>query len=110
MQARLSRKGAGRGGAARDTGSVPEVIYVELLDEGVDVWAPVEAEPSPDGSFVLPESAPDDETWAFPPGARVICERRGADLLATALASEDLLACCPAGLRRFGDGAELHRV
>lgn len=64
------------------------VIYIELLDEGVEVYAPVEAESAPDGSYVLPRSAPEDQTWAFPPGARVTCERRGADMYATALAAE----------------------
>jgi hypothetical protein len=63
-----------------------EVIYVELLDEGVEVYAPVEAESAPDGSYVLPPSAPEDQSWAFPPGARVTCQRRGADLYATSLA------------------------
>jgi hypothetical protein len=64
------------------------VIYVELLDEGVGVYAPVEAESAPDGSYELPPSGAEDQTWAFPPGARVTCERRGADLYATSLAGE----------------------
>ena len=75
--------------AARDTSRIgSEVIFIELLDEGVEVYAPVEAESAPDGSYVLPPSAPEDQTWAFAPGARVTCERRGADLYAASLAAE----------------------
>ena len=47
-------------------------IYVEFLDEGVDVWRPVEA----GGVYRLPERSPAGETWAFAPGTRVRCERR----------------------------------
>ena len=35
-------------------------IYVELLDEGVVVYRPVEATPDPDG-VLLPATAPADE-------------------------------------------------
>jgi hypothetical protein len=49
-------------------------IYVELLDEGVTVYRPVEALPDRDGSFRLPESAPEGELWPFAPGSRVVCE------------------------------------
>jgi hypothetical protein len=52
-------------------------IYVRLLNEGVDVWRPVEAEPLPDGTFRLASSPPPpDEVWEFPPGATVRCERK----------------------------------
>jgi len=65
-----------------------QTIYVELLDEGVQVYRPVEATPHEDGSFQLPDSTPVDEVWAFEPGSRVFCELRdigGAErsLLAT---------------------------
>ncbi len=50
-------------------------IYVELLDEGVTVYRPVEATPESDGSFRLPNTAPAGERWRFEPGSRVICER-----------------------------------
>jgi len=36
-------------------------IYVELLDEGVVVYRPVEATPDPDGVLRLPATAPADE-------------------------------------------------
>ena len=53
-------------------------IYVALLDEGTDVWRPVEAEELRDGLFRIfsENSMPDDERWEFPQGAIVRCERR----------------------------------
>jgi hypothetical protein len=56
-----------------------ETIYVPLADEGVDVWAPVEAEAVGDNAFRLPDESPADETWQFPPGTTVVCERRWTD-------------------------------
>jgi hypothetical protein len=38
-----------------------QTIYVELLDEGVVVYRPVEATPNPDGVLRLPAPAPADE-------------------------------------------------
>ena len=50
-------------------------IYVALLDEGTDVWRPVEAEP--EGPFYrIVGSVPEAETWAFDPGSLVRCEPR----------------------------------
>jgi hypothetical protein len=53
-------------------------IYVALLDEGTDVWRPVEAEELRDGLFriISENSRPDDERWEFSPGSIVRCERR----------------------------------
>jgi hypothetical protein len=59
-----------------------DVILIELLDEGVQVWAPVIAKRLPNGLHVLPESSPRDQTWAIAPGSTVRCERRGPDLIA----------------------------
>jgi hypothetical protein len=53
-----------------------QTIYVELIDEGVDVWRPVEATPEADDTFRLPDEAPDGEAWQFPPGSIVRCELR----------------------------------
>jgi hypothetical protein len=61
-------------------------VYLELLDEGVDVWRPVQAERENDGIVRLPSDAPEDETCAFPPGSRVRCEHRDIGLVAVALA------------------------
>jgi hypothetical protein len=52
---------------------VTRIVYVELLDEGVEVWRPVEAVDDGD-TFVLPVTAPEGEHWAFSPGSRVRCE------------------------------------
>jgi hypothetical protein len=64
-------------------------VYVELLDEGVDVWRPVEAEAETDDIVRLPDTAPSDEHWAFGPASRVRCEWRdlgdGPVLVATGL-------------------------
>jgi len=53
-------------------------IYVGLLDEGTDVWRPVEAEELDNGRFriISENSSPDDERWEFPQGSVVRCERR----------------------------------
>ena len=50
-------------------------IYVYLLDENVDVWRPVEAEPVGDAFRIVGEP-PDDEKWEFQPGEVVRCETR----------------------------------
>ena len=52
------------------------MIYVELLDEGVDVWRPVEAEPVMGGLYRVIGPVPEDETWTFWPGSIVRCETR----------------------------------
>ena len=64
-----------------------EVIYVELLDEGVDVRAPVEAVAEGGGIYALPTTAPQDQQWALAPGSRVRCERHGDQIVAVALAN-----------------------
>jgi hypothetical protein len=46
----------------------PEEIYVRLLDEGVEVWRPVQAVRNGDGDFTIvgPALHPEGETWSFP--------------------------------------------
>lgn len=65
-------------------------VYVQLLDEAVDVWRPVVAVAEADDVYRLPDAAPTDGRWEFSPGARVRCESREFDgevvLVATALA------------------------
>ena len=54
-----------------------ERIYVPLLDEGVNVWRPAQAERLADGTYrILPNPDYDGtaEKWQFPPGSRVVCE------------------------------------
>jgi hypothetical protein len=62
-----------------------QTIYVRLLEENVDVWRPVEAEPQADGAFLLPAHAPPDEVWEFPPGSLVECEGRSGNFTASKL-------------------------
>jgi hypothetical protein len=52
-------------------------VFVKLLDEGVDVWRPVEATPLGDGRYRLvqpDEYDPATESWEFAPGSVVECE------------------------------------
>jgi len=65
-------------------------IYMPLLDEGTEVFRPVRA--SRDGAvFTILGPMPDEETWKFPPGNRVLCVSRefpdGNHLIATRLAA-----------------------
>lgn len=53
------------------------VVYVRLLDEGVDVWRPVPAAALSDGTFRLDQPNdydPQTEHWEFPPHTRVTCQ------------------------------------
>ena len=49
-------------------------IYIELLNEGVDVWRPVMATPLTSGTYRVEGEVPEGEEWAFNPGAVVRCE------------------------------------
>ena len=69
-------------------------VYVRLLDEGTDVSRPTDALDLGNGQFELlptPNYDAEIETWEFPPGSRVRCEKRsgarGEYLLATAFVS-----------------------
>ncbi len=71
------------------------VIYVRLLGEGVPVARPAYGELIRDNIFrILPTENydPDDETWEFPPGTIVRCERKvspdGEDTLLAVAISE----------------------
>lgn len=51
-------------------------IYIALLDEGVDVWRPVQAECLSGNTYRI-VSQPYDrsvESWQFEPGDMVLCE------------------------------------
>ena len=47
-----------------------------LLNEGVDVWRPVEATPVSTKTYRVEGEMPDDEEWAFAPGTVVSCESK----------------------------------
>ncbi len=53
-----------------------EQIYVALLNEGVDVWRPVQAVRLRENIYRILEQHYDSaiETWEFAPGEEVICE------------------------------------
>lgn len=67
-------------------------VYVELLDERMPVWRPVQAVHvvGDDYRIVSENLHPGDERWRFPSGAVVRCEERqlsrGPCLVAVALA------------------------
>ena len=65
-----------------------ETVYVELVDEGVQVWRPVRARSEGEHFRVL-STAPDGETWRYPWGSLVSCALRdigdGPVLVAVAL-------------------------
>jgi hypothetical protein len=67
------------------------VVYVKLLEEGVECWRPVEAERLTSGDYVVVGSneSDGDEIWEFSSGAVVRCEHRmlsgGPRLVAVAL-------------------------
>jgi len=59
----------------KDFNRAMETIYVALLDEGVDVWRPVEAQREGD-LYRIVGVVPETEKWVFSPGSLVRCEQR----------------------------------
>jgi hypothetical protein len=56
------------------------VIYVALLEEGTDVWRPVDSREERPGVYrILSTKSDPDEVWQFPKGSVVRCEERVAD-------------------------------
>jgi len=51
-------------------------IYVYLENEGTDVWRPVEALRESENIFQIITKPPDGESWQFPSGSRVMCEKK----------------------------------
>jgi hypothetical protein len=58
-----------------------DTIYVTLLDEGIDVWRPVEAQRlSPDTWLIVDQDYdPSTERWEFEPGTAVRCRKEKRD-------------------------------
>ena len=50
-------------------------IYMPLLNEGADVWAPVKAFRLNNGRYRVLGPAPKDQEWTFAPGAIVRSQR-----------------------------------
>jgi hypothetical protein len=59
----------------------PVTVYVELVDEGVDTWRPVQAEHVGGDRYRLTGARPDGEVWPFAVGDIVRCkaQRLSAD-------------------------------
>lgn len=55
---------------------LPEMptIYMPLLNEGTEVWRPVEASHLKGDTYRVEGPVPEDEEWAFAPGTLVCCE------------------------------------
>jgi hypothetical protein len=53
-------------------------IFIYLLNEGTDVWRPVEAEHIKDDRYKIKSENedPEDETWEFSKGDIVHCEEK----------------------------------
>ena len=61
--------------AATASSTDAAIVYVRLLDEGVDVWRPVKAQRIGATTYRLSENpAPEDEIWSFQPGDIVVVE------------------------------------
>ena len=52
----------------------PTTVFMPLENESVDVWRPVDAEHLGEGRYRILGPVPEDEKWAFEPGAIVRCE------------------------------------
>ena len=67
-----------QGPLAADSRNRVVTVMMPLLEEGVEVYRPVQAEALPSGWYrVLSQNdQPDDETWAFEVGDVVACEQR----------------------------------
>lgn len=51
-----------------------EKIYVALIDEGLDVWRPVDAEYISPDTYKILEKMPEGEVWEYQPGDIVYCK------------------------------------
>jgi hypothetical protein len=83
------------------TNPAAETIYVALLDEGVDVWRPVQASRRAGDVFeiVSKNDDPETESWEFPSGSLVRCIERslsgGSHLVAVELVPPPSLKSVP---------------
>lgn len=55
------------------------IIYMPLLNEGVNVWRPVEATGLSADTYRVEGEVPDGEEWAFDPGTIVRCKSKTFD-------------------------------
>jgi hypothetical protein len=75
----------------RSTEEALTTIYMPLLNEGTDVWRPVDAMKITNLGYMVTQPQPADEEWAFQPGHILRCEERqlndGPKLVAVAKAT-----------------------
>jgi hypothetical protein len=50
------------------------IVYMPLLNEGVEVWRPVEATPLTNETYRVEGEIPEGEEWLFAPGTVIRCE------------------------------------
>ena len=65
-------------------------IFIELLEEGTQVWRPVEAEQVREGVFRIIGKQPEDERWQFASGSVVHCRERTFDGGQTAIVAYEM--------------------
>jgi hypothetical protein len=80
-------------------------VHVRIVDEAVDVWRPVAAEPISEHVVrISPQAVPADEDWSFSPGDEVVIERRrspdGHDVLVAVARALDIDFPSSAWLRK----------
>jgi hypothetical protein len=51
-------------------------IYIPILNEGIDLWRPVEAVRVTELGYMITETPPPHEGWIFQPGHILRCEKR----------------------------------
>jgi hypothetical protein len=58
-----------------------DTIYVALLDEGIDVWRPVEARRLAPDTYLIVDQDYDRriERWEFEPGTEVRCRKESRE-------------------------------
>jgi hypothetical protein len=65
---------AAQGGGGDWVGAMSVTIYMPLLDEGTEVWRPVQAEAQSSNAYLILGPMPEGEAWAFPPGSVVFAK------------------------------------
>lgn len=82
----------GRGIFMNKKSTVQDIIYIELLNEGVRVFRPVQTINLGNEKHIINEEPPSDETWAFAYGDIVIASIRSINgksiMVATSLINE----------------------
>jgi len=93
---------------------MPDEIYMELLNEGIQVWRPVPGRCIAKNVYEILDNGtydPDDETWMFSPGTWVNCQPRelsgGQALVAFARAQPALTVCLYATCGSDAEAQEL---